>query len=510
MTQDIAPALRISSFYQPTAKQWEFHSSPAMYRAQIGGFGGGKTRAGLMEAIRYALTIPGCNCLIIRRTHKELEKTIVNLLLNPSPSGINVPLEDLGAHYNKNEHTCYFQHAAGVTSKIVFGYCDEGKDIGQYLSTEYVFIFIEEAGEFPFTVWKELTGRNRCPVKTDLFGRPVRATIALATNPMGVGYGWIKKLFVDKQPTGGMSLYNAADYGLVHSTLFDNPVYATDRDYIAKLEALPEAERQKKLYGDLNAVSGLYFTNFISNPEHVGSQVVPYNSITFQKWHPRWLGIDWGFIHALAVIFFARADIMTFAGVKKTVTVAYDELIVHQKSEKEVVQAIAKRSQPGVQYSNVFLSHDAFGNRNASRTIAQQLGDELIRLNMPQPTRADSHKGARESGWKLAYNLFDVGDLLIADTCPQLINAIQLLTRDPDNIEDVLKTETEEDDIADGFRYGLKGYLAPGTKPLEDELNEKLEAAGSNTERFMMQQRFEQDHRGNGQLSVNVPKRRLW
>ena len=509
---DISGGLRISSFYRPNAKQQLFHSSNAKYRAQIGGFGGGKTRGQLMEAIRYAMTVPGSDSLIIRRTHKDLQKTVINLLLNPTQGGLGVPLEDLGAHYNKVDHICYFDHANGVQSKIWFGYCDEGKDVNQYLSTEYVFVGIEEAGEFPFVVWKELTGRNRCPIKTDIFGNVVRPTAALVTNPFGIGYGWIKKLFIDKQAVGGMSNYDPSQYEMIHSTLFDNPVYASDTEYISTLEALPEAEKQKKLYGNLNQVSGQYYINFDPDPKHEGSHVVSYSKIQFQPWHPRWMGQDYGFAGEEAggssnvCLWMAKADVLRFGAIK-TVNVIYREKAMWQKTETQTATEVKAAMDKGEQLANIFFSHEQFAKKNNPRSVADQYGDELIKFSLPRPTRSDSD---REGGWKLAYNLFESGDLLIAGTCPQLIAAIPLWTRDPDHIEDILKTHTIEDDFADAFRYGLKGFLAPGNVPLEVVLDAKLVAAKSNTERFMIQQRFEQEHRGEEALAIKVPKRRFW
>jgi hypothetical protein len=516
LTAQSGAPLRISDFYVPRAKQKLFHESTAPYRGQIGGFGSGKTRALLMEAIRHCLTIPGCNALIIRRTHKDLNKTIVNLLLNPSEAGLGIDLETLCGRkspYNHTDHVCYFQHAGGVTSKLFFGYCDEAKDVNQYLSTEYVFIGIEEAGEFPLSVFTALCGRNRCPVKFDVFGRAVRSSVALATNPMGIGYGWIKKLFVEKKPAGGMSNYNPDDYFMVHSTLFDNPTYASDTAYIAKLEALPEAERQKKLFGNLESMEGIYYSNFDPNPLTLGSHVVAHNRIQFHPWHPRWIGFDWGFApeqsggHALAIIFFAKADVERPGGVTKTVNVAYDELVLYGKTEAQIVEEIRKKMSPGQQLTNIFLSHEQFAARSASRTVALQLGDELIKHNLPRPTQSDTD---RKGGWKLGYNLFESDDLIISDNCPQLISALQVLTRDPEDIEDILKVDSVEDDLADAFRYGLKGYLSPGSKPMELQHEEYLHTAKNNTQRFMMDQKWQAEHKYDDQLTIPVPKRRLF
>lgn len=508
--------LKISDFYRPFPKQVLFHQNPAKFRAMLGGFGSGKTRALLMEAINCALLVPGSNSLIIRRTHKDLNKTIVNLLLNPGPAGLGIKLETLCDRknpYNHTDHVLYIRHEGGIESKIFFGYCDEGKDINQYLSTEFLYIGIEEAGEFPLTVFTALMGRNRCPLKVDIFGRAIRPRMAIASNPFGIGYGWIKKLFVEKKPAGTMQNYNPDDYFMVHSTLFDNPVYASDTNYIATLEGLPEAERQKKLFGNLDQSDGIYYSNFDPNPDVPGAHVVPHEKIQFHPWHPRWVGFDWGFApeqsggHALAIILFAKANVERPGGVLKTVNVAYDEIVLYGKTEEQVIDELRKKMKPGDQFVNVFLSHEQFAQRSATRTVADQIGDALQKYNMPRPTKADAD---REGGWKLAYNLFESDDLVISTRCVQLINALQVLTRDPDNIEDILKTDTVEDDLADAFRYGLKGYLSPGRKPLALEHEEYLATAKSNTEKFMMDQRWQQNHAHESQLAIAVPKRKLF
>jgi hypothetical protein len=79
--------------------------------------------------------------------------------------------------------------------------------------------------------------------------------MGISTNPFGVGYSWIKTLFVDKKPLEGMDRYNPNDYYMVHSTVLDNPYTATP-EYMALLENLTGSMKQKALYGNLNLISG--------------------------------------------------------------------------------------------------------------------------------------------------------------------------------------------------------------------------------------------------------------
>ena len=47
------------------------------------------------------------------------------------------------------------------------------------------------------------------------------------------------------------------------------------------------------------------------------------------------------------------------------------------------------------------------------------------------------------------YNLLESGEWMITEACPELINALPLLVRDEKRPEDVLKTNTLADDVAD-------------------------------------------------------------
>jgi len=486
-----------SSFYEKREKQTLYHESGAKFRAQIGGMGGGKTFAQLVEAIRYCLTVPGCDALIIRRTFPDLEKSVIRQFLK-------IPEWVYGGkrNYNQSKHVVNFPNG----SKLTFGYCEQDKDVNQYLSTEYVFIGVEEAGEFSFSVWLALARRNRCPIKVDVNGEPVRPSMSLATNPINFGFGWIKSLFVEKKPYGNMQGYNPDDYFFVHSTAFDNPTYANDAAYIANLNMGTDAEVRKSLYGDMDEVSGAYYSNFDSK---VGGHVVTYNEIEFHPWHPRWVGFDYGFAtngSACAILWMAKADVMR-AGGKKTMNVVYREKVLYHQTERAIAEAMRKVMSPGEQVANIFFSHEQFGQRNSNRTTAEQLGDELIKVNLPRPTRSDTD---RIGGWKLPYNLFASDDLVIADTCPKLIATLPLLAHDPEKLGDILKKSgTEEDDIADAFRYGLKGWLHPGKMPMETAKDEYL-AAIPVQNRYMAELRWDERHKHESDIRAGVPKRKMW
>ena len=62
--------------YIPWPHQKAFHCSPAKFRLQVGGFGSGKSRPLLYEAIFHALEYPGSNSVILRKTMPDLKRTV--------------------------------------------------------------------------------------------------------------------------------------------------------------------------------------------------------------------------------------------------------------------------------------------------------------------------------------------------------------------------------------------------------------------------------------------------
>ena len=174
---------RISDYYKPFEKQRIFHQCGARFRLEIGGYGSGKSLAMLWEAFIHGLEYPGSNSLILRKTIPDLKRTVVDKFLSVIP-------REAYQTYNHTDHIVYFHPdpKTGQQSKLYLSACERDADVGKFLSTEYVFIGFEELGEFSFAVWDALAGRNRCPIPGS------RACMVGVTNPMGIGWSWIKKL----------------------------------------------------------------------------------------------------------------------------------------------------------------------------------------------------------------------------------------------------------------------------------------------------------------------------
>ncbi len=268
--------------YFPFPRQGEFHQAGAKYRLFGGAAGPGKSLALLMEAILRAYEVRHSNTLLLRRTFPELESSLLLYFRRDVP-------HELYIDYNDSKHIVTWRN--GSTTR--FGYSQSDHDIYQYQGAEFLFIGVDELTLFSLTQWQFLTSRNRCPVPDSHPG------MAATTNPGNIGHAWVKALWVDKQPPAGMDgagQYDPNDYEFIPASVFDNPIYAGDAQYLKTLTALPDAMRRAFLDGDWNIFAGQYFDNFSVNRHVVRAEQIP-----FEDWWQRWISIDWGFEHPAAV-----------------------------------------------------------------------------------------------------------------------------------------------------------------------------------------------------------------
>lgn len=455
--------MKISDFYRPFPRQKQFHDSPAKYRLFGGAAGPGKTRALLMEAVLQANAFPGVETLLLRRTFPELEQSVLK--------EFRLVPRQLYARYNEAKRVVTW-HNGSVTR---FGYCQSEKDVYQYQGAEFVFIGVDELTLFTLRQFQFLTSRLRCAVPGSF------PCFAGASNPGNIGHAWVKALWVDRRPAPGMEHpeeYDRSEYEFTPARVADNPIYAHDEAYLKILRALPTRLRRAFLDGDWDIFAGQYFdiwepSKMVKRPE----------SFELKDWWPRWISIDWGYKHPSAVHWHALND--------DGRTHTYRELVRSQLDARALGRAIAARTvtdRGRERIANVYLSPDAFAERTAARTIAEELGDELAAAKLPRPEPADND---RMGGWRLMYQMLRSGGWEIGDNCAALIRCLPLLTYDEKDGEDcakiddplsdsgaVIDAETASgDDAPDSARYGLKSWHSPGRKPLGTRVSERIDAA---------------------------------
>jgi phage terminase large subunit len=471
--------------YEPFPKQQLFHGSPAKYRLFGGAAGPGKSKALLMEAVKQAVDHPGANTLLLRRTFPELEQSLLLYFRRDVP-------RNLYRSFNESKHTVTWVNG----STTHFGYCQNENDVYQYQGAEFLFIGIDELTLFTLRQWQFLTSRNRCPIPGSF------PCMAGATNPGNIGHAWVKSLWVDKQPAAGMEHpeeYDASDYAFIPARVSDNPIYATDANYIKTLRALPSHLKRAFLDGDWDVFAGQYFDRF-----DYSRHVVRSEEIEWKAWWPRWISVDWGFEHPAAAYWHAaipssvasrntappevaqgtatpgcstNGPVADAAGAVRSPLDAsrrdspagaapgpsvatYREYVTHRTPPRELAREIIARSVATAptgaatareKIDAIYLSPDAFAQRTDEASIAEQMGDVFAAAGFPRPIPADND---RIGGWMLMYQMLDAGEWLLTENCIELIRTIPNLVRDTARIEDVEKMDG--DDPADAARYGLK------------------------------------------------------
>jgi len=433
-----------------------------------------------MEAIFHCMEYPGSNSILMRKTMPDLKRTVIDKFLADVPKSLYERGSQERGTFNKSDHIVYFPPVNGKQSKLYFAACERVEDVGKYLSTEFVFIGFEELGEFPYLIYDAMEGRNRCTVPGS---RPCMAGV---TNPMGIGWGWIKRLWKDHLPAHGMDpeKYEPNDYQFIHSTVDQNPILSQDKAYIASLEKSPL--RDKIRWGNMETISGQYFANF-----EASRHILPREAFLFEAWQPVWAGWDYGFGHFAVITFWTKALLKPrFEGEKpRVVNVTLKELVLQEKTPEQQTEALIlaiprNHDENGIEtgyawdIDSIHFSWERFNRTVSNRTVADEVGDILAAAGLPRPTRSNSD---RIAGWTKMYSMLEVDEwFLIEGQCTDVAEAIPLLVRGDGvtcSLEDVVKPKGVSlvDDCGDSLRYAVAGVLLDAAdKPKEQLLREKL------------------------------------
>jgi len=268
---------------------WNAHSGPQAkfcgkgeYEVLYGGAaGGGKTDCLLICATRNAKN-PSSRSLILRRTFPQLQE-IIDRAWRYYPH--------LGGEYRATEHRWHFP--SGATVQI--GHMQHENDKYNYQGKEFTFVGFDELTQFSETQYLYLHSRVR---STDPSIRPmVRST----TNPGGIGHYWVKARFIDVCPP--LETYVDPKTGLTRSfvpgRVYDNPTLIdNDPLYIRRLEALPEVEKQRLLFGVWDIFEGQVFTE-------LSQRVHGYDDFEIPPEWERIVAFDWGFSKPWAALYAA-------------------------------------------------------------------------------------------------------------------------------------------------------------------------------------------------------------
>lgn len=497
--------------WKPTPKQEKFLSLPLSIKEAMYGGGAGSAKTDIL--LIYGLAHgwheqPGFKQVFMRRTFPELRNEVIPRSRQLYPK--------FGATLNKGDMAWTFPSpdqfgGTGMSNSgamIFLGQCENEDDVHKYDSMEINLYTPDEITSLVEFIYLYI-GFTR--VRTSDPNLP--AIIRGAGMPGGVGHTFVRKRFIDPSPPPNDGKIIRGKGGIkriyIHATLADNP--HIDQEYKHSLEALPEAEKRAKLYGDWNAYSGQVFDEFRDRqypdePENALHVIEPFD---IPEWWPRVVVGDWGFaamtwigfgaispsrrLYIYREMHWVRTKIEEWApAVRELVELENPKLIKfcrsagHEQGQEHTIQ----------QQIEIALGRpiELTVNAPGSRVAGKQLIHEYLRWN-PKPTKKIDYatyseekamwmlrnKGMVE--YKKYLSSFDetpaetnLPKMLIFNTLPVLIEAIKACSYDKKKVEDI--AAFDGDDPIDGLRY------------LVDAAEQYFELASSEFNKFQKQEQL--------------------
>lgn len=399
----------------PNEKQRMFFEAKNRYVAYGGARGGGKSWAVRRKALLLALRYSGIRILIVRRSYGELRENHIRPLCRDA-DGVAV--------FRELDKSLAFLNG----SIIFFGYCGCVSDVDRYQGMEFDVIFLDEATHFAEEVFDALKvcvrGVNDFPKR-----------FYLTCNPGGVGHGWVKRLFVERNYHAGE---RAEDYLFIKATVYDNKaLMSQDPEYVAQLEALPEQRRRAWLDGDWDVFSGQFFAEF-DWKVHVVKHFRPP-----KEWR-RIRVFDYG-LDRLACLWIA------IDGEGKAYV--YDELCESNLIVSEAARRILAHNDDEVFCT--LAPADLWGrSQESGRSRAEIFAAYGLNLTMVRSERIGGWFNVRE--WlKIEYddNYQAVSRLKIGENCEELIRCLPAVQFAKGGVEDVAGEPHELTHVVDALRY---------------------------------------------------------
>lgn len=424
--------------YTPTPRQAEFHAATEFDVLYGGAAGGGKTKALLLDAIRYAVQHPGLRVGAFRRTFPEIRESFL-----PELASIGFAAS-VGGHWNGGEYELRFDNG----SLIMFRYVETLADATRRQGGQYQLLIFDERTLTPpeavaFLYSRLRSGRKDLPV----------IGIRSGSNPGGQGHAAVKAAYIDATDYGSKVITDARGRTVrfIPSRVDDNP--HVNPEYRQDLQTLPEAMRKAFLDGSWDAFAGQVFTEWDRDRHVVPAFVLP------DSW-PRHAGVDWGYAAPWAVV---------WAAVDEDGRVwIYDELYDTKVGESEQARRVlaAENGRQVTRYADDAM----WTSRGDALPVAQVYANEGCHL-------IPARKGERIIGWQRVHTYLGDGPACPHHraqgwaTCPRLHvldgaapNLVRTLPALPyaitaSKVEDV--DSRAEDHAPDALRYLLINLAEP-------------------------------------------------
>lgn len=299
-------------------KQWIAFTSTATEILYGGSAGSAKSHLVRIAAIMWAISIPGLQVYIFRRTYDDLIKNHME-----GPTGFHALLAPwIGKYVQIVDKEIRWNNG----SKIYLCHCQHEKDRFSYQGAEIHVLLIDELTHFTETIYRFLRSRVRMPVSLKVPEQYVGCfpRILCATNPGGIGHQFVKSTWLDKNAP--MECYKTSDEEggfirqFIPARLQDNP--SIDQiSYRANLSGLGnEALVKAMLDGNWDIVAGAALD--ISRQRHCVRAFKP------PKHWTKFMSMDWGYVRPYSVGWFCVVEGGTLLEAKGD----YEDIFLPDKS----------------------------------------------------------------------------------------------------------------------------------------------------------------------------------
>lgn len=303
-------------------------------------------------------------------------------------------------------------------------------DPSRYLSSEFADEYVDEVTRNTRESFEFLITRLRWG---DRSGGVTDNKFVAASNPGGVGHGWVKKLWVDRNFAD--EKFNPDEFCFVRAFYYDNKYLPAS--YGDQLSMMSDEKVRAYRDGDWSVFKGQFFTEWregmiVDNWERQEDEM---NDIRKARVI---CGLDYGY---------SKPSCVLWAREVNGVFYIFRELYGTHMTFEELAKAIILEGEPDIIYADPSIwSKKDSPNSGADKMIGE-FGRKQIRL---MPAIND-----RELGWGEVKGLMKSGNLKVFRNCRNLIRTIpnQVYVEDGKGVTGEDLDSDGEDHAADSLRY---------------------------------------------------------
>lgn len=328
-----------------------------------------------------------------------------------------------------------------------------------YRGTENAYVLVDELTELESHIMGDLLYCLRSPLAL-----PFKPLLA-ASNPDGIGYSWVKKLWIDKDFTG--ENFDPKDFGFVQALPQDNPNYKVS-NYDQTLNSLPEWKRKARLYGLWDVPAGARFPQLKDEVHRFNREDIFPSGI--QGSHELIMGIDWGIKDPYCALWICehKGDFYVYREdyTADCPTERQAERIKRYTGENEFVSRIYTDSQ--------MAERKRDPNTGTVGKAPLQVYAEILRADGRFKQLQPGYKGPRKYAFDTVDRLLTRGNgypnLYIEMSCTNLWRELQgAIWSNKPGIEDI--SDKNPDHAISALYYALHSHISKIDKPgyrLED------------------------------------------